>query len=172
MHAACMVSTCMRHAWCACVHLYLHAHAKMARSTWCRVPAMCACIARGALPSYTTPTLTLDAPIRIFFCHWNNHCHLCTSICVDIVQLPHVCISCYLQMSGVLWTHPGTVIGFATQTAAVGRAALTGHTTRALAISILAPTTMELQHCNLHLPFRQVRVDWNSHNGICIEMIA
>lgn len=59
-----------------------------------------------------------------------------------------------MQMSGFLWTHPGTVIGYATQTAAVGNAALRGHISKALAISVCAPTAMELQHCNLHLPFR------------------
>lgn len=61
---------------------------------------------------------------------------------------------CWRLMSGFLWTHPGTVIGYATQTAAVGNAALSGHISKALAVSVCAPTAMELQHCNLHLPFR------------------
>lgn len=61
---------------------------------------------------------------------------------------------CAVQASTVLWTHPQTVIGYGTQTAAVGKAALSGHISRALSISIFVPTAMHLQHTNLHLPFK------------------
>jgi hypothetical protein len=62
-------------------------------------------------------------------------------------------LCCAVQGATVLWTHPQTVIGYGTQTAAVGKAALSGHTSRALLISIFVPTAMHLQHTHLHLPF-------------------
>lgn len=54
----------------------------------------------------------------------------------------------------VLLTHPGTVLGYVTQLSAVSRAALSGNMHRALAVTLLAPTAMHLQHTNIHVPFR------------------
>jgi hypothetical protein len=59
-----------------------------------------------------------------------------------------------LQVLTGLLTHPETVLGYGTQTAAVGKAAIRGNITWALVLSLFAPTAMHLQHTNLVLPFR------------------
>jgi hypothetical protein len=59
-----------------------------------------------------------------------------------------------LQTTSALLVHPRSVLGYGTQTAAVGKAALSGNISRALAITVFAPTAMHLQQANLHLPFK------------------
>jgi hypothetical protein len=61
---------------------------------------------------------------------------------------------CALQTTSALLTHPRSVLGYGTQAAAVGKAALSGNISRALAITVFAPTAMHLQQANLHLPFK------------------
>lgn len=56
-------------------------------------------------------------------------------------------------LTGLL-THPETVLGYGTQTAAVGKAAIRGNIAWALLLSLFAPTAMHLQHTNLVLPLR------------------
>lgn len=54
----------------------------------------------------------------------------------------------------MLLTHHETVLGYGTQTSAVGKAALGGNITRALMLAVCVPTAMHLQHTNLHLSFQ------------------
>jgi hypothetical protein len=59
-----------------------------------------------------------------------------------------------LQVTSALLTRPQTVLGYGSQTRAVGKAALAGHITRALSIAVFAPSVMHLQQANLTLPFK------------------
>lgn len=60
------------------------------------------------------------------------------------------------QAQTALLTHPATVLGYGTQTAAVSKAALSGNTRKALGLSLLAPTAMHLQHSHFLLPLRSL----------------
>lgn len=68
--------------------------------------------------------------------------------------LPVCVFPCMLQVTSALPTHPQTVLGYGSQTRAVGKAALAGHITRALSIAVFAPSAMHLQQANLTLPFK------------------